>query len=399
MESAAAARAAEETAKRLRSFLDIYFAAAEEALAAEGDARAQLGRSAAFERWLLPSDERRRADYEPMEALAADPEALARTAAKALYAAKPADLLHFREGPKGWEVALGAYKIMLIRRAPRLMGSPSTELCRGPSVAGAFSAARLTLQPEQASLHEIYREFGGLDAYEWSDADWEAAWAREERVYRSLWERYEKAGVVGGAPSAKGTAKIALRAAARAQAPLLGRAAEAAREKRAYEGRVACASDGAERLAQEMAKELTAAGMAAETRQLWTMMPGAEDATVWAVKLRGGGAVCDVSNMPELAPMRAVPVGDAWVAAAPAQLQHYAAELWTIETLEKRKLLDPRSAAARQREILAAMRGPRKLLRDPREWTAGKLYGYVRGGVRRAGHIKADPQFPAAKFV
>ena len=62
METAAAAQAAEETAKRLRSFLDIYFAAAEEALAAEGGSRAQLGRSAAFERWLAPSDERRRAE-------------------------------------------------------------------------------------------------------------------------------------------------------------------------------------------------------------------------------------------------------------------------------------------------------------------------------------------------
>jgi hypothetical protein len=398
METAAAVNAAEETAKNLRNFLDIYFAAAETALAAEGGASAQLGRSAPFIRWLEPADGRQRTDYDPMEIVAAEPEETAESLARALHRAKPADLLHFREGPKGWEVALGAYKLAVIRRAPRLSGKPSTVLCRGATVPGVFSTVQLVLQPEQVSLYEMYREFGSLDVYDWTDADWAGAWAREDRVYQSLWERYAKAGVVGGAPATRGVAAVVLRTTQQLGVPLLGKAAETVRAgQKEYDGRVACAADNAEQTAKEIAKALSAAGFAAEVRQLWTLLPGVEDACTWAVRLKTGAVACDVSNAPELAPLRAMPAGKALVAAAPTQLQYYAAELWTVETLERREMLNTQTATARQKEILAAMQDARKRLRHPREWTEGTLYGFVRTGVRRAGYIKADPQFPSAK--
>lgn len=395
-EVARAVAAAEPHAAALRRPWDNHMAALETALAEMGAGAVQVGRSGAMERWVTGRTERHREDYAVIEAVAADPRAVAADVARALHRAHPHDLLHYREGPRGWEVAVGAALLLRVQRAPNLSGRPAVELSRGPAARGAFAEVDLALLPEQALLYDLYAEMGGAEVYGWSAEEWAAAFAREARLCGALEARVRGAAEVvegGAAPGA-----LAAEAQRRGW-PLVGEAAELAVRGADPAGAhtLACLAEDSEQAAHDLARAAAAAGIPAEVRRMELQLPGA-DAAVWVVSRRernGPRDLAKVSNLAELVPVRAHKGRRGLVAGAPAQLRYQAGELWTVETLARRGLLHQVTAAGRQRAILAEMRAARARLRDvAREWGSGELYGTAGAPRRRRGRLQADPQFP-----
>lgn len=375
----------------LRRYLNVYFSALERALA-ELKSAAQLGVSAPRRRFISGDDgELTIRDYDPYEIYADDPEELSKFLLARLYAAAPHDLLHIREDRRGWKLRISVTTVCITNSAPRIAGAASTTAVAGQATAGAFVPVKLFLLPAQVTLHQIYAQMAAPEPP--AGEDWDDVFAAEDSVFSSLWKRFEDAGVVRGgkeAPSQRG----AVESSVLAEGCALLDPSLLSPQARSHSGRVAAASTDAAAAARRLATTLGGRYDRAQPR-----VPGGADVTMWQVKNRAGQVVAEISDLPEIMPIRTFKSASGKLhGGCVAVLLWLTAELWTLEALAQREVIPAAVGAKKQAAVLRTIAAVRKVLRaDPaREWLESELYGQLSPPKRsRKNYFKGDPQFAA----
>jgi hypothetical protein len=386
-----AERLAVPEALTLRRFLDVYFYSAERVAAQAGDG-VQLGASAALRKYLAGNSRApfalSVADYAPMVMFAAHPERLAHALLDAMTKARPHELLHIREDRQGWKATVGSSNICAIHPAPRMGGSPFTEVIRGEAAAGAFDAdAKVRLLPVQALLFEAYRRMEAPVPP--AGSSWEDVFHEEAMLYKALRGRLAGAGITGGAESG-GAARVLVAAAAEGL-PLLGRhAAAKLLGQPPPRGRAYLASDSAKAAAARIARQV-----GGTARSISPQVPGFPHLELWHIRV-GDSVVGEISNAPEHAPLRTFSGGGAVWGGYAATLASLALELWTLENLSQREIIPNGVSASKQASILRLVEELRAALRRnvAKEWLGSQLYGFLPPPVRaNKKATKMDPQF------